>query len=116
MKIHFDHTDGGLMVKGDKLGKFSLAGSDHEWYPADARIDDDTVIVSSRSVPDPVAARYALQIPRGKPSGCRTHSASLTPSRRISTMAIAGIASISSSAFNRQQSPARSARAGSRGS
>jgi sialate O-acetylesterase len=61
MKIHFDHTDGGLVVKGDKLGEFSLAGSDHKWHWADARIEGNTVIVSSQSVPNPVAVRYAWQ-------------------------------------------------------
>ena len=28
MRLHFDHTDGGLVVKGDKLGEFSIAGDD----------------------------------------------------------------------------------------
>ena len=61
MKIHFDHTDGGLVVKGDKPGEFSMAGVDHKWYWADARIEGDTIIVSSPSVPNPVAVRYAWQ-------------------------------------------------------
>jgi len=61
MRIHFDHTDGGLVVKGDKLGEFSVAGADHKWYWADAKIDGNTVVVSSPSVPSPVAVRYAWQ-------------------------------------------------------
>lgn len=61
VKLHFDHADGGLVVKGDKLGEFSIAGDDRKWYWADARIEGDTVIVSSKSVPDPKAARYAWQ-------------------------------------------------------
>ena len=61
MRVHFDHADGGLVVKGDKLGEFSVAGADHKWYWADARIDGDTVVVSSPSVPNPVAVRYAWQ-------------------------------------------------------
>jgi sialate O-acetylesterase len=60
-KLHFNHTDGGLVVKGEKLGEFSIAGEDHKWYWANARIDGDAVIVSSPSVPDPKAVRYAWQ-------------------------------------------------------
>lgn len=61
LKLHFDHADGGLVVKGDKLGEFSIAGDDRKWYWADARIEGDAVIVSSNSVPEPKAARYAWQ-------------------------------------------------------
>ena len=37
IRLHFTHTDGGLVVKGDKLGEFTIAGDDHKWYWADAR-------------------------------------------------------------------------------
>jgi sialate O-acetylesterase len=61
LRLHFAHTDGGLVVKGERLGEFSLAGADHVWHWADAKIDGDTIIVSSPDVPEPVAARYAWQ-------------------------------------------------------
>jgi sialate O-acetylesterase len=61
LKLHFANIDGGLVVKGHKLGEFSVAGSDHKWYWADARIEGDAIIVSSPHVPAPVAARYAWQ-------------------------------------------------------
>lgn len=61
LKLYFEHTDGGLVVKGDKLGEFSIAGDDRKWYWADARVQGDAVIVSSASVPEPKAARYAWQ-------------------------------------------------------
>lgn len=61
LKIHFDHTDGGLVAKGGKLGEFSIAGKDHQWHWADAKIEGDTVIVLSPKVPEPEAARYAWQ-------------------------------------------------------
>ena len=61
LKLHFDHADGGLVVKGDKLGEFSVAGADRKWYWADARIEGDDVVVSSKLVPDPKAVRYAWQ-------------------------------------------------------
>ena len=55
------HADGGLVVKGDKLGEFSIAGKDHNWHWAGAKIEGDSVVVSSPAVPEPVAARYAWQ-------------------------------------------------------
>jgi len=61
LKIKFVHTDGGLVVKGDTLGEFSVAGEDHQWHWADAKIDGDSVTVSSKLVSEPVAARYAWQ-------------------------------------------------------
>ncbi|MEO8096227.1 MAG: sialate O-acetylesterase [Acidobacteriota bacterium] len=60
-RIHFDHADGGLAVKGNRLAEFSLAGDDRKWYWADARVDGDTVIVTTTSVADPKAVRYAWQ-------------------------------------------------------
>jgi sialate O-acetylesterase len=61
LKLNFAHTDGGLVVKGDKLGEFSIAGKDHKRYWANAKIEGDAVVVSSPQVLDPVAARYAWQ-------------------------------------------------------
>ena len=61
LKLYFTNTDGGLVVKGGKLGEFSVAGDDHKWFWADAKIQNDAVIVSSPQVPHPVAARYAWQ-------------------------------------------------------
>ncbi len=61
LKLHFNHTDGGLVVKGDKLAEFAIAGEDRKWYWADAKLDGTTVIVSSAKVPNPHAARYAWQ-------------------------------------------------------
>ena len=61
IKLHFTHTDGGLVVHGPALKEFSLADSDRKWHWAEARIEGDTVIVSSAAVPAPAAARYAWQ-------------------------------------------------------
>jgi sialate O-acetylesterase len=61
IKIHFTHTDGGLVVKGAKLEEFSVAGDDHKWHWADARIEGDAVVVSSPDVPNPQEVRYAWQ-------------------------------------------------------
>ncbi len=61
LRVHFDHLDGGLKIRGDKLEEFSVAGSDHQWHWADAKIEGDTVLVSSGAVPEPQAVRYAWQ-------------------------------------------------------
>lgn len=61
IRLHFIHTDGGLVVRGDKLEEFSIAGDDRKWVWADARIEGDTIVVSSPSVPNPTQVRYAWQ-------------------------------------------------------
>jgi len=61
LKLHFSHTDGGLVVKGDKLEEFAVAGRDFQWHWADAKVEGDSVVVSSPTVSDPQAARYAWQ-------------------------------------------------------
>lgn len=60
-KITFDNTGTGLMAQngGDTVEGFAICGPDHKWSWADARIEGNTVIVSSPSVPAPVAVRYA---------------------------------------------------------
>ncbi len=57
--IRFTHTDGGLQAKDGDLKGFVIAGADRQWHPATARIDGDTVVLSSPQVKQPVAARYA---------------------------------------------------------
>lgn len=61
LRIFFDHTNGGLVLRGELLREFAVAGVDRQWHWAKARIDGDTVVVSSLAVPQPVAVRYAWQ-------------------------------------------------------
>ena len=44
---------------GQKLNHFRLCGRDEKWHAADAVIVGDTVVVSSKSVPEPVGVQYA---------------------------------------------------------
>jgi sialate O-acetylesterase len=60
LRLHFSHTEGGLVAKGP-LDGFAVAGQDRVWHWADARLEGDTIVVSSREVPAPVAVRYAWQ-------------------------------------------------------
>lgn len=59
MVVSFAHADGGLVAKRGNLKGFVIAGADHQWKPAQARIEGDVVVVSSPDVPQPVAVRYA---------------------------------------------------------
>lgn len=56
--VAFEHAAGGLKAKGEVKG-FELAGEDKVWKPATARLDGETVVVSSPEVKKPVAVRYA---------------------------------------------------------
>ena len=70
-ELQFDEIGGGLIIgeapwrpKGveplptDHLVGFFVAGQDRQWYEATAEICGDKVVVSSPSVPQPVAVRY----------------------------------------------------------
>ena len=56
--IHFTHVGSGLLAKDGALKGFEIAGADKKFSPADAVIKDDTVVVSSATVPTPVYVRY----------------------------------------------------------
>lgn len=59
--VSFDNVPTSLMVKGKgKPTEFYLAGEDQVFYPADAKIDKDKIIVSSKLVKNPVAVRFAF--------------------------------------------------------
>ena len=73
-RLAFDHLGGGLMVAHKigrspavedargKLKRFAIAGADKQRFWADAVIVNNTITVSSPSVPAPVAVRYAYQM------------------------------------------------------
>ena len=58
-RIHFAHVGTGLEARGGgDLQGFAVAGPDRKFHWAEARIEGDAVIVSSREVPSPTAVRY----------------------------------------------------------
>jgi sialate O-acetylesterase len=58
--LHFDHVGGGLVTRdGGPLKGFAITGADQVFVWADAKIEGDTVVVSSEKVAKPVAVRYA---------------------------------------------------------
>jgi sialate O-acetylesterase len=58
MRVWFDHVGNGLKVKGDELHAFEVAGADGKFVPATAKIDGNTVLVSSAAVSAPIYVRY----------------------------------------------------------
>jgi sialate O-acetylesterase len=56
--LTFGHVGGGLVAKGGDLVGFTIAGKDGKFVPAKAVIKDDTIVVSSEGVADPVAVRF----------------------------------------------------------
>ena|ERR1043165_8853867 len=60
--LKFNEAGAGLRIRhGDKLDEFAIAGADHKWYWANARIvDKNAVEVRSASVARPLAVRYAF--------------------------------------------------------
>jgi sialate O-acetylesterase len=56
--IKFSHA-AGLAARQGALAGFTLAGADRIFHPANARIEGETVVVSSPEVADPKAVRYA---------------------------------------------------------
>jgi sialate O-acetylesterase len=59
IRVRFDHTDGGLTAANGLVKGFAIAGEDGRYVWADARIEGDTVVISSPRVPHPVTVRYA---------------------------------------------------------
>jgi sialate O-acetylesterase len=59
IRLKFKHIGGGLVQKGDRLAGFQIAGEDRKWVWADAKIDGESVVVSSPDIARPVAVRYA---------------------------------------------------------
>jgi sialate O-acetylesterase len=71
IRIKFTHVTGGLVAKGGDLKTFTIAGKDGKFVPATARIDKDTLLVSSPDVAAPAAVRYAWD---NYPEGCNLYN------------------------------------------
>lgn len=59
LRVFFDHAESGLVCLPETLAGFEVAGEDGAYFPADAEIDGETVLVSSAKVPRPKFVRYA---------------------------------------------------------
>ncbi len=61
VKVKFENATEELIITGNALTGFEVAGADKVFYPAKATIDNQVVIVSSPSVDVPVAVRYCFK-------------------------------------------------------
>ena len=58
IRVWFEHHAKGLAAKGGELTSFEVAGADGRFVPATAKIDGNTIVVSSDAVLEPVFVRY----------------------------------------------------------
>jgi sialate O-acetylesterase len=58
IRVKFTHSES-LVAQGGPLNWFQIAGADEKFVDADAKIEGDSVVVSSPQVSAPVAVRYA---------------------------------------------------------
>jgi sialate O-acetylesterase len=60
VRVKFEHIGGGLASRdGKPLSHFEIAGRDAVFHPAQAKIDGDSVVLTSAAVPEPRRARFA---------------------------------------------------------
>ncbi len=60
IRVKFDHAASGLASRdGKPLTHFELAGRDGIFHAAEAKIDGDSVLITSTKVPEPRRARFA---------------------------------------------------------
>ena len=61
MRLSFTHSHELTLepAKTDGRVAFEVAGENRKFVPATAHVDDDSIVVSSEKVPEPVAVRYA---------------------------------------------------------
>ena len=81
VRVTFSHADG-LTAKGGDPRTFEVAGADGTFVPATARIDGATVVVSSPTVPQPTAVRYAWN---RWPEGCNLYNGAGLPAAPFRT-------------------------------
>ncbi len=58
VRVKFSHAEG-MTAKGGSLKWMQVAGADERFVDADAKVEGDTVVVSSAEIPAPMAVRYA---------------------------------------------------------
>lgn len=57
--VSFTQTGSGLVARGGALKQFAIAGADRKFYWANAVIQGNKIVLTSKKVPNPVAVRYA---------------------------------------------------------
>jgi sialate O-acetylesterase len=61
VRVSFDHVGKGLTFKhAETVRGFAVAGADGKWAWAEAKIDGDTIVLSSKDVSSPTQVQYAF--------------------------------------------------------
>ena len=76
IRIKFTHAEGLKSSDGKPLGRFTIAGEDRKFVPAEAKMDGSSVTVSNAQIEHPVAVRYAYV---NDPQGANLTNASGLP-------------------------------------
>ena len=79
IRLWFDHTGGGLVAKGGELRGFTIAGADRKFVPAEARIEDNTIVVSGPATLRQPNAKFSTAPEGRRPPTRRTGSAPARP-------------------------------------
>jgi sialate O-acetylesterase len=58
--VEIENIGTGLKQEGKNVTGFFIAGEDRRFYPAQASISGNRILLSSKEVPKPVAVRYAF--------------------------------------------------------
>ena len=60
IRLSFANAEDGLLQNGKTITGFFIAGADKRFYPAEAKLDGQSIIVWNKAVTQPVAVRYAF--------------------------------------------------------
>lgn len=61
VRVFFENANGGLMAKNGAVSDIAIAGEDKIFYKATAKIEGNTLVVSSPEVKKPVAVRFGYR-------------------------------------------------------
>jgi sialate O-acetylesterase len=62
--VSFTHTGGGLVAQGGALKGFTIAGENDKFFPAQANIEGETIVVTSDKIAMPKTVRFGWgQVP-----------------------------------------------------
>jgi len=76
LRVHFKNAKGLKTTDGHPPNGFFICAEDRIFLPAKARIESDSVVLTSERVPHPTAVRYAFQ---NAPAGLNLHNDSELP-------------------------------------
>jgi sialate O-acetylesterase len=58
--LSFDNLPTGLMAKDKSITGFYISGEKEEWLPAEAKIENDKIIVWNKNLKEPAQVRYGF--------------------------------------------------------